>query len=157
VAGLANRKVPWRELGLDPRAAIAQGRRTRRAELLEAFDELRVVVDVAARNGHAGEIDPDDHLAELLLRRSPRLATRLRSRVYDQLAAHDPELTRTLDALIEHDFDRGATATALPVHRNTLTNRLNRIRTVTGLDVDSSDGRGLLWLAWLERRGQSAR
>jgi hypothetical protein len=157
VAGLANRKVPWRELGLDPRAAIAQGRRTRRAELLEAFDELRVVVEVAVRNGRTGEIEPDDQLAELLLRRSPRLATRLRSRVYDQLAAHDPELTRTLDALIEHDFDRGATATALPVHRNTLTNRLNRIRTVTGLDVDSSDGRGLLWLAWLERRGQSAR
>jgi hypothetical protein len=156
VAGLANRKVPWRELGLDPRAAIAQGRRTRRAELLEAFDELRVVVDVAVRNGRAGEVEPDDHVAELLLRRSPRLATRLRSRVYDQLAAHDPELTRTLDALIEHDFDRGATATALPVHRNTLTNRLNRIRAVTGLDVDSSDGRGLLWLAWLERRGQSA-
>ena len=156
VAGLANRKVPWRELGLDPRAAIAQGSRTRRAELLEAFDELRVVVDVAVRDGRAGEIEPDDHVAELLLRRSPRLATRLRARVYDQLAAHDPELTRTLDALIEHDFDRGATATALPVHRNTLTNRLNRIRAVTGLDVDSSDGRGLLWLAWLERRGQSA-
>jgi PucR C-terminal helix-turn-helix domain len=157
VAGLANRKVPWRELGLDPRAAIAEGRRTPRAELLEAFDELRVVVDVAVRNGRAGEIEPDDHLAELLLRRSPRLATRLRSRVYDQLAAHDPELTRTLDALIEHDFDRGATASALPVHRNTLTNRLNRIHAVTGLDVDSADGRGLLWLAWLERRGQSAR
>jgi PucR-like helix-turn-helix protein len=156
VAGLANRKVPWRELGLDPRAAIAQGSRTRRAELLEAFDELRVVVDVAVRNGRTGEIEPDDHVAELLLRRSPRLATRLRVRVYDRLAAHDPELTRTLDALIEHDFDRGATATALPVHRNTLTNRLNRIRAVTGLDVESSDGRGLLWLAWLERRGQSA-
>jgi PucR-like helix-turn-helix protein len=156
VAGLANRNVPWRELGLDPRAAIAQGNRTRRAELLEAFDELRVVVDVAVRNGRGGEIQPDDHVAELLLRRSPRLATRLRSRVYDQLAAHDPELTRTLDALIEHDFDRGATATALPVHRNTLTNRINRIRAVTGLDVDSSDGRGLLWLAWLERRAQSA-
>ncbi len=157
VTGLANRKVPWRELGLDPRAAIAQGSRTRPAELLEAFEELRVVVEVAVRDGRAGEIEPDDHVAELLLRRSPRLATRLRSRVYDQLAARDPELTRTLDALIEHDFDRGATATALPVHRNTLTNRLNRIRAVTGLDVDSSDGRGLLWLAWLEERGQSAR
>jgi hypothetical protein len=157
VAGLANRKVPWRELGLDPRAAIAQGRRARRAELLDAFDELRVVVEVAVRDGRTGEVEPDDHVAELLLRRSPRLATRLRTRVYDQLAAYDPELTRTLDTLIEHDFDRGATATALPVHRNTLTNRLNRIRAVTGLDVDSSDGRGLLWLAWLERRGQSAR
>jgi PucR C-terminal helix-turn-helix domain len=154
VAGLANGKVPWRELDLDPRAVVAQGTRTRRAELLEAFDELRVVVDVAVREGRAGAVEADDHLAELLLRRSPRLATRLRSRVYEQLGAHDPELTRTLDALIEHDFDRGATAAALPVHRNTLTNRLARIHAVTGLDVDRADGRGLLWLAWLDRRGQ---
>jgi hypothetical protein len=153
VAGLAHRRLPWRELGVDPAAAVAQGPRARRAELLEALDELRLVVDVAVRDGRAGEIDPDDHVAELLLRRSPRLATRLRARVYEQL---EPELRRTLDTLIEHDFDRGAAAAALPVHRNTLTNRLNRIHAETGLDVDSSDGRGLLWLAWLERRGQSA-
>jgi DNA-binding PucR family transcriptional regulator len=156
VAGLANHKLPWRELGLDPRAVVAQGTRTRRTELLEAFDALRVIVEVAAKEGCAGAVEVDDHLAELLLRRSPRLAARLRTRVYDQLAAYDLELTRTLDLLIEHDFDRGATAAALPVHRNTLTNRLNRIQAVTGLDVDSSDGRGLLWLAWLERRGSSA-
>jgi hypothetical protein len=31
------------------------------------------------------------------------------------------------------------------------------VRAVTGLDVDSADGRGALWLAWLERRGQSPR
>jgi len=148
VAGLAHRKVPWGELAVDPSAVIAQGRRTRRAELSEAFDELRVVAEVAAREGRAGAIDPDDHLAELLLRRSPRLAARLGSRVYDRL---DPELTRTLDVLIEHDFDRGSTAAALPVHRNTLTNRLNRVHAITGLDADSADGRGLLWLAWLER------
>lgn len=157
VVGLAHRKLPWGELGVDPRAVIAQGRRTRRAELLEAFDELRTVVDVAVREGRTGAVEADDHLAELLLRRSPRIAARLQSRVYDQLAAHDPELTRTLDALVEHDFDRGATAAALPVHRNTLTNRLNRIHAVTGLDVDRAGGRGLLWLAWLERRGQSSR
>jgi len=148
VAGLAHRKVPWGELAVDPSAVIAQGRRTRRAELSEAFDELRVVAEVAAREGRAGAIDPDDHLAELLLRRSSRLAARLGSRVYDRL---DPELTRTLDVLIEHDFDRGSTAAALPVHRNTLTNRLNRVHAITGLDADSADGRGLLWLAWLER------
>lgn len=152
VTGLAHLRVPWRELGVDARAVIAQGRRTRRVELIDAFDELRTVVDVAVREGRTGAVDVDDHIAELLLRRSPRLATRLRSRVYDRL--EDPELARTLDALVEHDFDRGATAAALPVHRNTLTNRLNRIRSVTGLDVDSADGRGLLWLAWLERSGQ---
>jgi PucR C-terminal helix-turn-helix domain len=148
VAGLAHRTVPWAELAVDPSAVIALGRRTRRAELSEAFDDLRVVIEIAAREGRTGPIDPDDHLAELLLRRSPRLAARLGSRVYDRL---DPELARTLDVLIEHDFDRGATATALPVHRNTLTNRLNRVHAITGFDADSADGRGLLWLAWLER------
>jgi PucR-like helix-turn-helix protein len=155
VAGLSHRKVPWRELGVDPGAVIAQGHRTRRVELPDALDELRVVVEVAAREGRSGAVDPDDHLAELMLRRSPRLAARLRARVYDRLAAQDPELTRTLDTLIERDFDRGATAAALPVHRNTLTNRLNRVHAITGLDVDRADGRGLLWLAWLER-GQSS-
>jgi DNA-binding PucR family transcriptional regulator len=72
--------------------------------------------------------------------------------VFDQLTAYDPELRRTLEALIEHDFDRGATAAALPVHRNTLTNRLRRIRAITGLDVDAPDGRALVWLAWLESK-----
>jgi hypothetical protein len=155
VAGLAHGGVPWAELGVDPDAAIAEGRRTRRAELPEAFDELRTVVDLAVREGRAGAVDSDDHLPELLLRRSPRLARRLHARVYDRLTAHDAELARTLDVLIEHDFDRGATAAALPVHRNTLTNRLNRIRAITGLDVDRANGRALVWLAWLERRAQA--
>jgi PucR C-terminal helix-turn-helix domain len=152
VAGLAHHKVAWHELGMDPRTVCAQGRRTRRVELSDAFEELRTVADVAARGGRAGAVEVEDHLAELLLRRSPRIAARLRGRVFDQLTTYDPELTRTLDSLIEHDFDRGATAAALPVHRNTLTNRLRRIRAITGLDVDHPDGRALVWLAWLERR-----
>jgi DNA-binding PucR family transcriptional regulator len=152
VTGLAHAKVAWNELGMDPQAVFSQGRRTRRADLTEAFEELRTVVDVALRDGRGGEVDMDDHLAELLLRRSPRIAARLRARVFDQLDAYDPELARTLESLIEHDFDRGATAAALPVHRNTLTNRLRRIRAITGLDVDAPDGRSLIWLAWLERK-----
>jgi len=56
-----------------------------------------------------------------------------------------------LDELIEHDFDRGATAAALPVHRNTLTNRLARIGELAHLDLDSAEGAGLAWLAWLQR------
>jgi len=155
VAGLAHRKVAWNELGMDPQAVCAQGPRTRRGDLGDAFEELRTVVDVAVREGRAGEVEVDDHLAELLLRRSPRIAARLRARVFDQLNTYDPELTRTLDSLIEHDFDRGATAAALPVHRNTLTNRLRRIRAITGLDLGHPDGRALVWLAWLERRSSS--
>jgi DNA-binding PucR family transcriptional regulator len=125
-------------------------------ELSDAFEELRTVADVAAREGRVGAVEVDDHLAELLLRRSPRIAARLRARVFDQLMTYDPELTRTLDSLIEHGFDRGATAAALPVHRNTLANRLRRVRAITGLDVDRPDGRALVWLAWLERSGQSS-
>jgi sugar diacid utilization regulator len=151
VAGLAHRAITHEEVGLEPSAVIAQGATARRAELPEAFDELRVAADVALRRGRAGAVEPDDYLAELLLRRSPRLGARLRARVHDRLAEHDPELTRTLEVLVEHDFDRGATAAALPVHRNTLTNRLARIRAITGLDVDGAEGRALLWLASLER------
>ena len=151
VVGLAHDAVPWRRLGVGARGVIAEGEATQLAELSEAFDELRLVVDAAVGQGRAGPVEVDDHLGELLLRRSPRLASRVQARVYGRLAEHDPELTRTLDLLIEHDFDRAATAAALPVHRNTLGNRLNRIAAITGLDVDAADGRSLIWLAWLDR------
>jgi hypothetical protein len=151
VLGLTQDELAWRGLGVGARGVIAQGRLTPRGELREAFDEVETVADVAVRRGRSGAVEIEDHLPELLLRRSPRVTARLRARVYGQLTSHDPELARTLDSLIEHDFDRGVTAAALPVHRNTLTNRIARIRTITGLDVDSAEGRGLLWLAWLAR------
>jgi DNA-binding PucR family transcriptional regulator len=62
------------------------------------------------------------------------------------------ELAHTLDVLIEHSFERGATAAALPVHRNTLRDRIARISEATGLDLECAEGRGLAWLAWLSRR-----
>jgi hypothetical protein len=151
VVGVGREEIRWGELGLESQGAMAQGSPTPRGQLSEALDELRAVVDVALRRGRHGAVDIDDHLAELLLGRSPRLAARLRARVYGQLVARDPELVRTLDCLVEHDFDRGATAAALPVHRNTLGNRINRIRSITGLDVDEAGGHALVWLAWLDR------
>lgn len=151
VVGVAARPLQLRELDLESHGAIAQGEVTPRGRLSEALDELRTVVDLALAKGRSGAVDLDDHLPELLLHSSPRLAARLRARVYGRLAASDPELVRTLDVLIEHDFDRGATAAALPVHRNTLSNRIRRIRAVTGLDIDRADGHGMVWLAWLDR------
>jgi aryl carrier-like protein len=47
---------------------------------------------------------------------------------------------------------RGRTAAALPVHRNTLRDRIHRISELTGVDLDSVEGRGMAWLAWLQRR-----
>jgi len=71
--------------------------------------------------------------------------------VYGRLETENPELARTLDCFVENNFDRGRTAAALPVHRNTLANRLNRIRGLTGLDVDDSEGLMLAALVSLNR------
>jgi DNA-binding PucR family transcriptional regulator len=43
------------------------------------------------------------------------------------------------------------------VHRNTLRDRIARIAEITGLDLDSAEGRGLAWLAWLHRRDSTSR
>ncbi len=42
-------------------------------------------------------------------------------------------------------------AAALPVHRNTLRDRIARISELTGVDLDSAEGRALAWLAWRAR------
>ena len=137
--------------GAGDEAVLAQGAETVRAQLSEALDELREAAQLAVVAGHSGVTTVDDHLAPLMLRRSPRLAARLDARALREVC-RGAEVVRTLDTLMAHDFDRARTAAALPVHRNTLTNRLNRIAAITELDVDSADGRGLLWLAWLGRR-----
>ncbi len=149
VVGLAHDAIPVRALGLGPSGIITQDEPTERSRLPEAFEELHGVVDIAVRRNLSGSVRVDDHLVELLLALSPRVAARLRGRVYQSL---DPELVRTLDSLLAHDFDRGATAASLPVHRNTLNNRLRRVRSLTGLDLARTEGRGLAWLAWLQRR-----
>ena len=103
--------------------------------------------------GERGRVDPDVRLPELLLARSPRLARRLAERVFEPLvAAGRPDLVQTLELLAEHGFERGATAAALPVHRNTLLQRIARIEELTGLDLDDPRDRGLVWLPPLRAR-----
>ncbi len=155
VAGIANTVLPWSRLEPGPDVILADGGSVHRGELGAVLDELHAVCDVAAARGRVGMVRLDDYLPEILLHRSPRIARRLSARVYAAIDAESPELTRTLDCLIEHDFDRGRTAAALPVHRNTLTNRIHRIGALTGLDIDRGEGRALAWLAWRIRTGQS--
>jgi PucR family transcriptional regulator, purine catabolism regulatory protein len=71
--------------------------------------------------------------------------------VYDELDGEHAELARTLDQLIKHNFEKGRVAAALPVHRNTLRDRIARIDELTGIDLETVEGRGLAWLAWLAR------
>ncbi len=154
VAGLANAEAPWEGLALDLNTIVASGTRGVREERGRALEEVRAVVEIATARGDHGEIDVDDYLAELLLERSPRVGAKLVSRVYGPLGE---ELAHTLDVLVQHSFERGRAAAALPVHRNTLRDRIARIAELTGLDLDTVQGRGLAWLAWLERRGTPSR
>ncbi|TML97812.1 MAG: PucR family transcriptional regulator [Actinobacteria bacterium] len=54
--------------------------------------------------------------------------------------------------MIEHGFERSATALAIPVHRNMLRDRLARIAELTGVDLATAEGCATAWLAWLSRR-----
>jgi hypothetical protein len=154
VSGVANRPVPWRDLAIPDDAAYAEAGPVLPGRLSATLDELRAVVEVATRHHHRGPVGPHQYRAEAILWRSPGLAQQIEDQVYGPL---DPELSHTLDALIEHNFDRAAAAASLPVHRNTLTNRMIRIRETSGIDIEDVDGRGLVWLAWLTRSARAQR
>jgi hypothetical protein len=156
VLGLSNLARPWRGVeGLDARAVIAQGPPAIGGERGQTLDELRGAVELAAARGRSGEIDAGDYLPELLLMRSPRLASQLRARVYSPLDGAHPELVSTLNSLIKNNFEKGRVAAALPVHRNTLRDRIARISELTGVDLERVEGRGVAWLAWLARRAEA--
>lgn len=149
VVGLSNVKSPWHGLELDDGAIVAEGSPAIRGERGRALDELQSAVEVAVAQGNSGRVVVSEYLPELLLRRSPRIAAQITARVYGPLT---PELAHTLDLLVEHNFERSTTAAALPVHRNTLRDRIARISEITGVELECASGRGLAWLAWLQRR-----
>jgi hypothetical protein len=146
--GLANHRVAAHELDLPGETTIAEGGLTGRHEVGRALEELRMVVSIARSHGQSGRVTTRQYLPELLLRSGPSIAAKIREAVYGPLRAH-PELSQTLDVLIRHNFNRQSAAAALPVHRNTLRERVTRISDLTGLDFDQADDRGLAWLAHL--------
>jgi hypothetical protein len=153
VVGLSNRQIDWNKMEVHADSIRAKAPPAIGPERGRALNELRTAVEVAAAKGHAGEVSVRDYLPELLLRRSPHVAQRIAQTIYEPLTA---ELARTLDLLVEHSFERGSTASALPVHRNTLRDRVKRISQLTGVELDSVEGRGLAWLAWLARRDSTS-
>ncbi len=84
------------------------------------------------------------------LRTSPE-AARLFRKTLGQLVAHDDnrnaELVDTLEAFFECHGNLSQTAARLHIHRNTLTYRLDRIATITRLDLNDPDARFALQLA----------
>ena len=152
VIGLSNLTRPWRGLELDAARGDRAGGPRRSAP--SAGTRSR---SCGARwrsppgTGDSGEIEVGDYLPGAHARRSPRIASQIRARVYSPLDGDHPELVRTLDALIKNNFEKGRVAAVLHVHRNTLRDRIARISELTGVDLEGVEGRGLAWLAWLAR------
>lgn len=90
-------------------------------------------------------VTPDDALPERLLAGDDEVAGRLVA-LLDRLDAH-PGLRETVEVFLDCDLDRSATAERLHVHRRTLTQRLHRIRSLTGYDPRTSRGVQVLGLA----------
>jgi PucR C-terminal helix-turn-helix domain len=148
VVGLTWRPLDPGDLDEGPDVVLAIAGPARRDELAEARDDLVALAEHGRRLGLRGRLDADDHLLEILVGRSPRLAARLRAQVLEPLGHPDHrELLRTLNALVACRFDRGATSAALHVHRNTLTYRLRRIQEVAGLDLDDARDLACVYLA----------
>jgi purine catabolism regulator len=86
----------------------------------------------------------------ILLREKPELWEFYRSTL-SSLADYDreqrAELLKTLQAFFDHLGNLARTAESLHVHRNTLLYRLDRIRDISGMNLDDPDDRLALWLA----------
>jgi hypothetical protein len=150
VTGLTSGDFDWTALLAHGRATVAYGRPTEPARLDPVLDDLRMLTRLAANAGRTGLISGRDFFPQLLLARSPEIFRELARRVFDGLeGANNADLVTTLRSLATNGFDRGTTATALLVHRNTLLYRINRIEKLTGLDLQSHTDRELVYLALL--------
>jgi hypothetical protein len=148
VTGLTPPAFAWSGFLADPRLVLAQDPPTPRNCLGAAVDNLRCLSLIATQSGRRGRVSAEDFAPQLLLADSPALADLITKRVFGRLTGVDTaDLATTLRSLAAHGFDRTATAAALPVHRNTLLHRVNRIEKLTGLNLREQQDRGLVLLA----------
>jgi hypothetical protein len=115
-----------------PAAAVACADEDVWSTIDAVLEELATVVQLGAAAGRTGRVHAEDFLVDLLLSQAPRARDRIVTRVLGRL---DPDQTATLRVLVAADFDRSAAARALPVHRNTMLQRVQRIEATTGLDL----------------------
>jgi DNA-binding PucR family transcriptional regulator len=64
--------------------------------------------------------------------------------VYDE--QYETDLVQTLETFLDADGNVAGTASRLYTHRHTVRYRLERVRDLSGLDVNSTDGREKLGL-----------
>jgi sugar diacid utilization regulator len=139
-----------------PRGPFALGRAAPRVELAAALDDMRLLLDLARRDGLDGPIEVDGFVLELLLARAPDLGFRLAERVLGPLESYAERrgsgLLETLEAFVACELDRRETAQRLHVHPNTLDYRLRRIAELTTLDPGRPHDLVLLELALAQRK-----
>ncbi len=109
--------------------------------LARSITQAREVTSIARRLGtrRGAMLSRDLGIYRLLvqLQAGPELSGFLREQlgpVLDHDAAHSGELLRTLDAYLRHGLAKTETAAALGIRRQTLYNRLDRIRALLGGD-----------------------
>lgn len=156
VVGLTGRPLTLADVDEGPDILLATADPTPLGRLGDAREDVVLLAEFGRGAGLRGRLLVEDHLPEILMRRVPEPAQRLRAIVLGPLADPDHEdLLRTLRTYVARDYDRAATAEALHVHRNTVLYRLRRIEDLTGLDLASARDLACVYLAVGigERRG----
>lgn len=125
-------------------------------DLSESLKESLRAMNLARELGQDG---PADYLTQLplhFLGTQPdpsHLARILRMNVLKPLLDYDAtngaELVETLTAYFHHNYNAAATAKALYLHRNTMTNRLEKIRELLDTDFRNADENFLIYLSLL--------
>jgi sugar diacid utilization regulator len=119
------------------------------ARLPDAVEEARVALDFATAARplmHISDVD----LPEFLLRRADQAAFRLIpdwTRHFARNGDQPHELLHTIRAFAACDLNVKQTARRVGVHTNTIYFRLNRIKTLTGVDPRTYGGTSLLLAA----------
>lgn len=136
-------------------AVVAVGEPARPGTLAASLDDARTLLDLALRVGLDGVLSVGDYLPELLLERSPGLASALERRALGPLADYSErrsaDLLETLEVFMKAGLDRRGAAETLHVHPNTLDYRLRRVEELTGLSASKPDDLALLALALKQR------
>lgn len=150
IEGLTQENFDWDVFLHDPRLLVSVDNLTARPHLRVAFEDLRTVAVAAREADGSGMVTVEEFLPQLLLSRAPRIADRVVERVFAPLADHEgEELAATIRTLVANNFDRAATAAALPAHRNTVLYRIKRVEKITGLDFSNPRDLTVIWLASL--------
>ena len=117
-------------------------------DLGRTYRQTRLAFELAQRLGHARRVVDCDHLGAYRLLLQLGEVDELRSfaaEVLGPLLDHDrnhrAELLRTLSAFLDHHGRALPAARALYVHVNTVSYRLRRIESLSGLDLSDPDDR----------------